>query len=146
MKFGEVLSSLGYINEQQLSIALKEQEYNIQTVAYSEPLGNILLRNGIINEQQHYEALIQYYKQLSNDTSEPAYVKETAKVALQALEKQGNGEKMSEEAKIALLEKIEFYKEKIGQLENINKIENEKEIYGLIKKIGAITQDIHKFS
>ena len=161
MKFGEILLELGYVNQQQLDVALKEQEYNLKTVEYSEPLGNILLRNGIINEDQHVQALLNYFKQLADDLEQPSYVRETAKVALKAMETKSGDEKLSVESKITLLKKIHEYEEKIVQFEKsintlskleqkrviVETIEKEnKEIQSLIKKIEILKKDIEKFS
>ena len=160
MRFGEVLIELGFITQEQLDIALKEQEYNLQTIQYSEPIGNILLRNGVITEKQHDQALLEYFKRLSQDETQPAYVKETAKVACKAMMIKETEGKLSEESKLALLKKIHEYEEKIAQYEKsintlsklepkkviLETIEKEnKEIQNLIKKIEIIKKDVEKF-
>lgn len=160
MRIGEVLLDMGIINSHQLDIALREQEYNLKSVGYSEPLGNILLRNAIITEEQQGKALVQYFKKLSEDSEQPAYVRETAKVAYNAMNQKGDGA-LSQETKMIILQKISEYEEKIGQFEKsittLNKMEEKKvivetiekekrEIDKLIKKIETIRQDLEKFS
>lgn len=144
MMFGAVMISLGYINEQQLDFALREQEYNLQTVSYSEPIGSILLRNGIINEFQHISALLEYFKALILDENEPAHVKEMAKIAIKALDKSTTEDKMSEESKLILINKIEEYKEKILQIDSNPSRQNEAQ--NLQRKIDDITKDINKYA
>lgn len=161
MRFGEILLELGYINQHQLDMALKEQEYNLKTVEYSEPIGNILLRNGIIDEDKHLKSMIEYFKRLSVANEEPSYVRETAKVALKAIESTSSDEKLSEESKITLLKKIHEYEEKIAQFEKsigtLSKLEpkkvivetidkENKEIQNLISRIEILKKDIEKFS
>lgn len=161
MKFGEVLLGMGLINEHQLDLALKEQEYNTKTVGYSEPLGNILLRNGIINEEQHSQGLVQYFKILSENESEPSYVRETAKVAFKAMQKETGEGSISEETKMIILQKINEYEEKIAQFEKsintlskmeqkrviVETIDKEKrEIEKLISKITVLRRDLEIFS
>lgn len=161
MKFGEVLLKLGIINEHQLDVALKEQEYNTKTVGYSEPIGNILLRNGIISEEQHSDGLIEYFKLLSEDEKEPSYVRETAKVAFKAMQSKGVEGTISEETKMIILQKINEYEEKIAQFEKsiqtlgkmeqkrviVETIDKEKrEIDKLINKITSLRKDLEKFS
>lgn len=160
MKFGEVLLEMGGISTQQLELALKEQEYNLKTVGYSEPIGNILLRNGLISEAQHEEALVQYFKVLAEAHDQPAYVRETAKIAYQAIEKRTENS-LSEETKMLILRKMNEYEEKIGQFERsistLNKMEKKKvieetidkekkEIEKLLRKIEALKTDLEKFS
>jgi hypothetical protein len=161
MRFGEILLDMGFVSQEQLEVSLKEQEYSLKTVQYSEPLGNILLRNGIITEEQHEKALLRYFQQLANDMEQPAYVRETAKVATHAFESKSGGEKLSEESKITLLKKIHEHEEKIAQFEKsistLSKLEQKRvivetiekenrEIQSLIHKIEVLKQDIEKFS
>ena len=161
MLFGEVLLSMGIVSQAQLDLVLKEQEYNLKTVEYSEPIGNILLRNGIITEEQHLHALLRYFKELASDGTEPSYVRETAKVAIKSIETAETENKLSDESKITLLKKIHEYEEKITQFEKsintlsklepkkviLDTIEKEhKEIDNLIKKIEILKTDIEKFS
>jgi uncharacterized protein (UPF0147 family) len=146
MKFGELLMEMGFINNEQLDIALKEQEYSLQTVSYTEPIGNILLRNGVINEKQHIKALLQYFRNIAKDTKEPLYVKETAKVAIKALGSKSEASKLSQESKIALIHKISEYEENISQLEHTNTPQKEKMVNDLIKRIKYIKKDIEKYA
>jgi|GEM_PF-1308260 tetratricopeptide (TPR) repeat protein len=162
MKFGEVLLRLNLITEKQLQMALEEQEYNIQTTNYTEPIGHILLRNGVITSEQHEEALLFYFRQLAEDPSEPAYVRETAKVACKALEKSvSDGKTLSEETKIAILKQIKEYEERIAYLEKslaaLNDMDpspvvsesldrENKELKSLIQKIQNLRHDLEVFS
>lgn len=161
MRFGEILLDMGFISQEQLEVSLKEQEYSLKTVNYSEPLGNILLRNGIITDDQHEQALLRYFQQLADDNDQPSYVRETAKVAVKAFASKSGGEKLSEESKITLLKKIHEYEEKIVQFEKsittLSKLEQKRvivetiekenrEIQSLIRKIEVLKQDIEKFS
>jgi uncharacterized protein (UPF0147 family) len=118
MKFGEVLIKLGFINGQKLDIALQEQEYTLNTVGFSEPLGMIFLRNGIINEDQHSRAVIEYFKQVITDKEKPDYTRKLALIAIKALESESSPGKLTNESKITLLNKIEECEEKILQIEN----------------------------
>jgi hypothetical protein len=161
MKFGEVLLKLGMINDHQLDIALKEQDYNLKSVGYSEPLGNILLRNAIINDDQHVTGLVEYFKLLSENESEPAYVRETAKVAFNAMANRDRENCISDETKIIILQKINEYEDKIGQfnksIATLSKMEQKKviietidkekkEIDKLIGKIDLLRKDLEQFA
>ena len=161
MLFGEVLLQLQMINQHQLNVALKEQEYNRKSVGYAEPIGNIMLRNGIITEEEHAEALLHYFKILSETDKEPAYVRETAKVAYEAIRHQKTESTLSEETKMIILRTISEYEERISQLEKsistlskmeqkkviVETVEKEKkEIEKLIKKIEIIKEDLEHFS
>lgn len=161
MKFGEVLIQIGIISEQQLNIALKQQEYNMSTVGYSEPLGNILLRNGIITLEQQENALVEYFRLLSEDDDEPNYVRETAKVAYRSLQKETGEGSLSEETKMVILQKISDHEDRILQFEKsittlskmeqkrviTETIEKEKrEIEKLIAKIETLRHDLEIFS
>ncbi|OHD56207.1 MAG: hypothetical protein A2Y33_00100 [Spirochaetes bacterium GWF1_51_8] len=161
MRFGEVMLKLGMINDHQLDIALKEQEYNLTSVGYSEPIGNILLRNGIINDDQHATALVEYFKELSHNESEPSYVRETAKVAYNAMASRSRENSISDETKIIILQKISEYEDKIGQfnksIATLSKMElkkvitetidkEKKEIDKLIGKIESLRKDLEQFA
>lgn len=161
MLFGEVLLQLQMINQHQLDVALKEQEYNRKSVGYAEPLGNIMLRNGIITEEDHNEGLVHYFKILSENESEPPYVKETAKIAYNAMLNKKQEGTLSEETKVVILRTISDYEERINQLEKsittlgkmeqkkviVETIEKEKkEIEKFIKKIEIIRKDLEQFT
>lgn len=161
MLFGEVLLQLQMINEHQLDVALKEQEYNRKSVGYAEPLGNIMLRNGIITEDEHNEALVHYFKILSENDHEPRYVQETAKIAYNAMLSRKKEGSLSEETKVVILRTISDYEERINQLEKsivtLGKMEQKKvitetiekekkEIEKFIKKIEIIRQDLEQFA
>ncbi|QJR22022.1 hypothetical protein BREVNS_1272 [Brevinematales bacterium NS] len=161
MKFGEVLLHLKMITEKQLQMALEEQEYNIQTTNYTEPIGYILLRNGVITPEQHEEALLFYFRQLAEDASEPPYVRETARVACQALENKNRQNTLSEETKLAILKQIKEYEERIAYLEKSltalndmdpspvvqESLEREnRELKSLIQKIQNLRHDLEVFS
>ncbi|NPV38226.1 MAG: hypothetical protein HPY78_03000 [Brevinematales bacterium] len=161
MKFGEVLLHLKMITEKQLQMALEEQEYNIQTTNYTEPIGYILLRNGVITPEQHEEALLFYFRQLAEDMNEPPYVRETARVACQALENKNRQNTLSEETKLAILKQIKEYEERIAYLEKSltalndmdpspvvqESLEREnRELKSLIQKIQNLRHDLEVFS
>ncbi len=146
MKFGEVLIKLGFISAQKLDIALQEQEYTMKTIGFSEPIGMIFLRNGIISEDQHIQAVIEYFKNVSVDSEKPDYVRKTAKIALKALESDSGKNKLSQESKIALLNKIEECEEKIVQLETSELTQKDLIISQQIKAIEMIKEDLERFS
>ncbi len=161
MKFGEVLLHLKMVTEKQLQMALDEQEYNIQTSNYTEHKGYILLRNGVITPEQHEEALLFYFQQLAEDSSQPSYVRETAKVACQALENKNPQHSLSEETKLAILKQIKEYEERIAYLEKslaaLNDMEpspvvqeslarENTELKNLIQKIQRLRHDLEVFS
>jgi rubrerythrin len=160
MKFGEVLLEMGLITPHQLDVALREQEYNLKSVGYSETIGSILLRNGVITEEQHQNALMKYFQFLSEDEEQPSYVRETAKVALRAVSQQGENS-LSEETKMIIIQKVNEYEEKINQFEKsintLSKMEQKrvitetiekekKEIEKLISKIDILRNDLEKYS
>ena len=161
MKFGEVLLQMQLINEHQLDVALKEQDYNVSTVGYSEPLGNILLRNGVISESDHELALIEYFKLLTEDESQPVYVRQTARVAYNSMREKNRENCLAEETKLTMLKKISEYEDKIGQFKKsiatLSKMEQKKvivetidkenkEIDKLIAKIEVLRTDLEKFA
>lgn len=161
MKFGEILLHFKMITEKQLQMALEEQEYNIQTTNYTEPIGYILLRNGIITPEQHEEALLFYFQQLADDPSEPAYVRETARVACRAFENKNKQGTLSEETKMAIFKQIKEYEERIAYLEKslsaLNDMEpspvvseslekENRELKNLIQKIQKLRHDLEVFS
>ncbi len=161
MLFGEVLLQLQMINEHQLDVALKEQEYNRKSVGYAEPLGNIMLRNGIITEEEHNEGLVHYFKILSENDNEPRYVQETAKIAYNSMLSKKSEGSLSEETKVVILRTISDYEERINQLEKsiqtlgkmeqkkviIETIEKEKKVIEkFIKKIEIIRKDLEQFA
>lgn len=161
MRFGEVLLKSGYINDHQLDLALKEQEYNLKTIGYSEPIGSIMLRNGIIDEETHEKALIDYFRILSEDEEEPSYVRETAKIAYRAMQKETGEGQLSEETKMIILQKISEYEEKITQFEKsiatLSKMEQKRvivdtiakekrEIEKLINRIEILRKDLEIFT
>ncbi len=161
MKIGEVVLRLGFINEMQLDTVIKEQEESKKNSVYTETLGNILLRKGFITDEQHDKILIEYYRNLSEDNDLPSYVKETAKVAILAIDKKGSSERLTEESKLTILRQIYELEEKIRQyeksiqvlmnleqkkiiLETIDK-EN-REIKSIMSKIEILRKDLEKFS
>lgn len=161
MKIGEVMVNMGYINTHQLEEVIREQESSRNHSEYVETIGNILLRRGLINEDQLDRALIEYFHILVSDKEQPPFVRETAKVAMRAIEKKSTDEKLSEESKLTMLKKIHEYEEKIaydeksinalGTLEQkkvvLETIEKEKrEIESLKGKIETLKKDLEKFS
>jgi len=161
MKFGEVLLHLKMITEKQLQMALDEQEYTIQTTNYTEPIGHILLRNGVITPEQHEQALLFYFQHLADDTTQPAYVRETARIACRALENKTPQNTLSEETKLAILKQIKEYEERIAYLEKSLMALNEmtpspvvqeslekenRELKSLMQKIANLRHDLEVFS
>lgn len=161
MMIGEVMVKMGFISEDQLHAVIREQKDSRESSEYVETIGNILLRKGVITDEQHNLALVEYFKYLANDDSQPPYVKETAKVAMRAIERKSNSEKLSEETKLTVLKKIHEYEEKIaydeksinalGKLEPkkviMDTIEKEKkEIKSLLQKIDVLKKDLERFS
>ncbi|MGC8764390.1 MAG: hypothetical protein ACP5QT_00675 [Brevinematia bacterium] len=161
MKIGEVLIKLGYINRGQLEAVIIEQEETRKNSQFTEPLGYILIRKGLITEEQLDNALYEYFKYLSTDENEPSYVRETAKVAIKALEKKSSGNRLSQEAKLTILRRIQDYEERITfyekSIKNLKTLEpkkivtetiekEEKEIKKTMKKIETLKEDLEKFS
>ena len=161
MMIGEIMVKMGFISDDQLQTVIREQKDSRESSEYVETIGNILLRKGVITDEQHNLALVEYFKYLANDESQPAYVKETAKVAMRAIERKSSNEKLSEETKLTVLKKIHEYEEKIaydeksinalGKLEPkkviMDTIEKEKkEIKSLLQKIDVLKKDLERFS
>ncbi len=146
MKFGEVLIKLGLITAQKLDIALQEQEYTMKTIGFSEPIGLIFLRNGIINEDQHAQAVVEYFKYVSKDKDKPEYVRKTAAIAIKALENDSSENKLSHVSKITLLNRIEECEEKIVQLETSDLQQKDLIIQHQIKAIESMKKDLEKFA
>ncbi|MGA2143057.1 MAG: hypothetical protein ABSG94_11650 [Brevinematales bacterium] len=142
MKFGEVLLTLGFITENKLDIALREQEYTLTSIGFSEPVGLIFLRNGIITEDQHTRAVIEYFKQVITDLEKPDYVRKSAAIAIKALENESGPGKLSHDSKIALLNKIEQTEERIAQLEKSTLPQKDLIISTQIKTIEMIKGDL----
>ncbi|MCX7821700.1 MAG: hypothetical protein N2258_08525 [Brevinematales bacterium] len=161
MKIGEVLVRLGYINKNQLEAIIIEQEEARKNSEYPEPLGSFMIRKGIITEEQLDNALCEYFKSLANDEGEPPYVRETAKIAIKALEKRASEGKLSQETKLTILRRIQDYEEKIAfyekSIKNLQTLEQkkivketiereEKEIKKMLEKIESLKEDLEKFS
>jgi uncharacterized protein (UPF0147 family) len=146
MKFGEVLIKLGFITAQKLDVALQEQEYTLNTIGFSEPIGLIFLRNGVISEDQHAQAVVEYFKQVTLDPEKPDYVRKTAKIAISALEKNEDETRLSHQSKITLLNKIEECEEKIVQLETSELPQKDLIISQQIKAIEMIKKDLEQFA
>jgi hypothetical protein len=157
MKIGEIMIKMGFINQNQLDKVIDEQEKIRKNSEYVETIGNTLLRKGVITDEQHNQALIEYFKYLSQDNEQPLYVRETARVAMSAFEKKANGNRLSEEGKLTILKKIHEYEEKIvydeksigalGNLEPkkviVDTIDKEKkEIKNLLEKIETLKKDM----
>ncbi len=142
MKFGEVLIKLGFTTEQKLDIALQEQEFTLNSIGFSEPIGLIFLRNGVITEEQHTAAVIEYFKQVITDTEKPEYVRKTATIAIKALENESVPNKLSHESKIALLNKIEECEERVAQLDNSKLPQKDLIISQQMKTIDMIKKDL----
>jgi len=145
MRFGEVLIELGFIDKQKLDVALQEQEYTLKTVSFAEPIGLILLRNGVINEKEHYQAVLKYFEYLSKNKSRPAYIRSTAKIALKALRRDTKG-RMSHVSKIALINKIQENEEKILQLQKSRLQKKNNLIKHLKLDIEKIKKDLENFA
>ncbi len=120
-----------------------------------------MIRKGIITEEQLDNALCEYFKALANDENEPAYVRETAKIAIKALEKRASEGKLSQETKLTILRRIQDYEEKISfyekSIKNLQSLEQkkivketidkeEKEIKKMLEKIDSLKEDLEKFS
>ena len=161
MMIGEIMVKMGFISEEQLQVVIREQKESRESSEYVETIGNILLRKGVISEEQHNLALVDYFKFLANDEGQPPYVKETAKVAMRAIERKSNNEKLSEETKLTVLKKIHEYEEKIAYDEKsinaLSKLEpkkvimdtiekEKKEIKSLLQKIDVLKKDLERFS
>jgi len=145
MRFGEGLIELGFIDKQKLDVALQEQEYTLKTVSFAEPIGLILLRNGVINEKEHYQAVLKYFEYLSKNKSRPAYIRSTAKIALKALRRDTKG-RMSHVSKIALINKIQENEEKILQLQKSMLQKKNNLIKHLKLDIEKIKKDLENFA
>lgn len=145
MRFGEVLIELGFIDKQKLDVALQEQAYTLKTVSFAEPIGLILLRNGVINEKEHYQAVLKYFKYLSKNKSKPAYIRNTAKIALKTLRKDKKG-RMSHVSKISLINKIQENEEKILQLQKSKLPKKNNLIKHLKADIEKIKKDLESFA
>lgn len=161
MMIGEIMVKMGLISDDQLHAVVREQKDSRESSEYVETIGNILLRKGIISEEQHNVSLIEYFKYLANDDSQPSFVKETAKVAMRAIERKASAEKLSEETKLTVLKKIHEYEEKIAYDEKsvsaLSKLEpkkvimdtidkEKKEIKSLLQKIDVLKKDLERFS
>ena len=138
-----------------------EQEESRKNSQYEEPLGNIMIRKGVISEEQLDKALVEYFKYLAADPQEAAYVRETAKVAMKALDRKSSSDRLSEESKLTMLRRIHEYEEKIAYLEksirNLSSMEQKKvivetidkenkEIQQLLHRIEILRKDLEKFS
>ena len=161
MKIGEIMLKMGLITEEQMEDAIREQESNRAKSMYQEPIGNILLRKGVIQEAGLDKALVGYFKYLINDNEQPSYVREIAKVAMRSLERKSNGTRLSEEAKLTILKKVHEHEEKIAYLErsirNLGSMEQKKivtetmerenkEIKQMMDKIEILKRDLECFS
>jgi hypothetical protein len=161
MRIGEIMLKIGCINEAQMEEAIKEQEHNREISGYQEPIGNILIRKGIIREEQLNKSLVSYFQYLINDNEQPSYVRETAKVAMRSMERKPSGNRLSEETKLTLLKKIHEHEEAIAYLEkslrNLSNMEQKKivtdtikrenkEINQLMNKIEILKKDLECFS
>ena len=161
MRIGEVLMKMGFITRGQLEAMIIEQEESRKNSQYEEPLGNIMIRKGVISEEQLDKALVEYFKYLAADPQEAAYVRETAKVAMKALDRKSSSDRLSEESKLTMLRRIHEYEEKIAYLEksirNLSSMEQKKvivetidkenkEIQQLLHRIEILRKDLEKFS
>lgn len=161
MRIGEIMLKMDLISETQMEDAIREQETNRKKSNYQEPLGNILLRKGIIQESQLDKALVSYFNYLISDNEQPSYVREIAKVAMRSLERKSNGSRLSEEAKLTILKRIHEHEEEITYLEksirNLSGIEQKKvvvdtmeketrEIKQMMEKIEILKKDLECFS
>lgn len=145
MRLGEMMIELGYLNEQKLDIALQEQAYNLKTINFSEPIGMILLRNGVITDEQLENALIAYFRNVETDPTTSDSDRMAAKVSLNSLEKAGP-DGLSRETKLILVEKLEEYQEKIAQIQSSAMRDREKMVVVLKNKMEAIKGDLERFS
>jgi len=146
MKFGEVLIKLGYITPEKLDFALQEQEYNMKSVGFSEPIGLILLRNGVINEEQHSEAVKKYFEFLSEDFSVPENMRKIAYIAIRALENKNEETKLSHESKVTLINKIAELEEKISVILESDVEKKEVLLESLNRRVEKIKKDLEKFA
>lgn len=145
MKFGEVLLKLGYITPEKLDFALQEQKYNMETVGFSEPIGLIFLRNGIINEEQHNEAVRKYFEYLSEDFSVTESLRKIAVIAVRALANRNEETKLSHESKIALINKIAELEEKSSIISESNVEKKDLLLKSIERRINQIKNDLEKF-
>ncbi len=145
MKFGEVLVYLGYVSEEKIKYALEEQEYNLKAVGFSEPIGLILLRNGVIDEIQLNNAVKKYFELLLEDSSGSESMRNLASIAVKAMEID-DSTKLSHESKTTLINKILELEEKISILEDSNLENKEKIILNIRSRIEKLKLDLQKFA
>ncbi len=145
MKFGEVLVNLGYVNEEKIKYALEEQEYNLKSVGFSEPIGLILLRNGIIDEIQLNNAVKKYFEILSEDFSVSESLRTLAYIAVKALQNDETT-KLSHESKTTIINKILELEEKIAIIEDSSLENKDKIISNLSSRIEKLKSDLQKFA
>lgn len=145
MKFGEILVSLGYLTEEKIKYALEEQEYNLKSVGFSEPIGLILLRNGLIDETQLNNAVKKYFEMLSEDFNVSESLRNLAYIAVKALENDETT-KLSHEAKITIINKILELEEKISIIEDSTIENKDKIISNLSSRIERLKADLQKFA
>jgi ABC-type iron transport system FetAB ATPase subunit len=161
MRIGEVMLKKKMITREELNESIEEQEKNRKISEYDEPIGNILLRKGIITEKNLNDALMDYFTYLADDREEPKYVRETAKVAMKAMQSKSGVDKLSEESKFTVIRRIGEYEEKIALLdksiEALDKLEKKKvvtetiekskdEIKRISEKMKELKNDLEKFS
>ncbi|MEJ5283938.1 MAG: hypothetical protein ACP5Q5_02125 [Brevinematia bacterium] len=145
MKFGEILVNLGYVTEEKIKYALEEQEYNLKSVGFSEPIGLILLRNGLIDESQLNNAVKKYFEMLSEDFSVSESLRNLAYIAVKALEND-ESTKLSHEAKTTIINKILELEEKIAIIEDSSIENKDKIISNLSSRIEKLKADLQKFA
>lgn len=161
MKIGEVMLKMGVLTSGQLEAIIIEQEEERKNSTTVEPLGNYLIRKGLITEEKLDEVLVVYFKGLTTDSDQPSYVRETAKVAVKAIEKRSTSNRLSEESKLTILRKIHEYEEKIiyyeKSIKNLKNLEQKKvivetidkenkEIGHLMAKIDVLKKDLESLS
>lgn len=145
MKFGEILVNLGYVTEEKIKYALEEQEYNLKSVGFSEPIGLILLRNGLIDESQLNNAVKKYFEILSEDFSVSESLRNLAYIAVKALENDETT-KLSHEAKTTIINKILELEEKIAIIQDSSVENKDKIISNLSSRIEKLKADLQKFA
>ncbi|MCX7820122.1 MAG: hypothetical protein N2258_00410 [Brevinematales bacterium] len=145
MKFGEILISLGYVTEEKIKYALEEQEYNLKSVGFSEPIGLILLRNGLIDETQLNNAVKKYFEILSEDFSVSESLRNLAYIAVKALENDETT-KLSHESKTTIINKILELEEKISIIQDSSLENKEKIISNFNQRIEKLKADLQKFA
>ncbi|MGC8765624.1 MAG: hypothetical protein ACP5QT_07035 [Brevinematia bacterium] len=146
MKFGEVLIKLGYITEEKLRYALEEQEYNLKAVGFSEPIGLILLRNGVITEEQLNETVKKYFEFLSEDFSISESLRNLASIAVRALENKNEETKLSHESKVAIINKILELEEKISVIIDSDLENKDRIVANFNSRIEKLKTDLQKFA